>query len=593
MELAPGTKLGPYEVLEPLGAGGMGQVWKARDPRLGRDVAIKIIAHEKSADATLQSRFEREARALSALNHPNIVCVYDMGEHDGAQYIVSELVHGESLRQRISRGPLPSDALLSIATQIAGALTTAHAAGIVHRDLKPENIMVTDEGVPKILDFGLARRLASSTTNPDSTVTQTTATQPGTVMGTAGYMSPEQICGEAVDGRSDIFSMGVVLYEMATGARAFHGRSSIEMMSSILKDDPPHLPAKVNEGLDRIIRRCLEKNPAKRFQNAAELNAALSALRQPAGFFSGNRRWIIAAAAVPELILLGWAFLHGGKKAAPVPQQTAAAVESGRPVAAPPAPPATPVTENAAPTKATPPVEPPAPPPKKAEPAPEKKSESAGAAQKNSADEAAYQQAFDQGMLALSQRRMPEAIDRLTEATRLKPNSAASNLGLCHALMQNLDKERALTACTDAVRLNPNSADAYHDRGNANLMLLKYDRAVEDMNAAIRLGDTNLALAHNIRGRAHAGLKEWGDAITDYDEAIRLNPQQPHYYLFRGTAYLSRNQNKKAIEDFDQALKLQPNLPAAYSQRAIAKRRTGDATGAESDREHAKGLRGK
>ncbi len=586
MQLAPGARLGPYEVLEPLGEGGMGQVWKARDTRLDRPVAIKIIAPDKSADAGLQSRFEREARALSALNHPNIVCVYDVGTQDGAPYIVSELVPGDSLRRIVSRGPLPFDRLVTIAGQIAGALARAHAAGIVHRDLKPENIIITPEGVPKILDFGLARRLAPAS-HPDSTVTQTTATQPGTVMGTAGYMSPEQICGEAVDGRSDIFSMGVVLYEMATGTRAFQGRSSIEMMSSVLKDDAPHLPAQLHEGLDRVIRRCLEKSPALRFQNAADLSAALQTLSAAPRPLLRWKPWLIAAAALPEIALLVWAFTHSGKKPAqPVEQKSAVVPAVSVPVAAPappPAPAAPPSVETARETpvrvpKKTLPVPPAAPPAAKAEPP---------------ANQAAYQQAYEQGMLALSQRRWQEAVNHLGEAARLQPQSAPAAIGYCHALAEHQDHEQAVAACSEAIRLAPNSADAYHDRGAARLLTRDFDHAVEDINAAIRLGDANLALAHSLRGRAHSGLKEWGDAIQDLDEAIRLNPQSPHFYIFRGIAFLARHQNQKAFDDFDQAIRLQPNLPVAYGQRALARQRLGDAAGAEADRTKAKGLRGK
>jgi tetratricopeptide (TPR) repeat protein len=570
MELAPGARLGPYEVLEPLGAGGMGQVWKARDPRLGRDVAVKIIAHARAEDAGLQLRFEREARALSALNHPNIVCVFDVGEQNGSQYIISELVPGESLRQRISRGPLPSGELLRMASQISNALMAAHAAGIVHRDLKPENIMITPDGRPKILDFGLARRIPERTAAGDSTVTQTTATQPGTVMGTAGYMSPEQICGEEVDGRSDIFSMGVVLYEMATGARAFQGRSSIEMMSAILKDDPPHLPAKVHQGLDQIIRRCLQKSPAKRFQDAAGLHAALEALLARTAVGRTNRGTWLALSAVAGVALVGGtAYWQSSKKAAPVPvtavrgaEVPQAAVSAPPPVQTAPAPPDTP--NKPAPPKTGP---------------------------TGSANEAAYQQAYEQGMLLLSQRNWAEAAARLTEAIRLRPNSALPRLGLCRAAAGQQDNEKAVSACTEAIRLAPNSADAYHDRGTAYLLSRKYDQAVADMNAAIHLGDTNPALAHSVRGRAHSSLKEWGPAIEDFDEAIRLNPKNPHFHVFRGMAYMARHQNRKAIDDFDEALRLQPNLPLAYGQRALARQRMGDTAGAEADRSQAKGLR--
>ena len=558
MELAPGARLGPYEVQEPLGAGGMGQVWKARDTRLGRDVAVKIIAHARAEEAGLQLRFEREARALSALNHPNIVSVYDVGEQDGSQYIISELVPGESLRQRISRGPLPPGELLRMAAQISTALMAAHTAGIVHRDLKPENIMITPDGRPKILDFGLARRIAQRTAAGDSTVTQTTATQPGTVMGTAGYMSPEQICGEEVDGRSDIFSMGVVLYEMATGARAFQGRSSIEMMSAILKDDPPHLPAKLQQGLDQVIRRCLEKSPARRFQDAAALSAALEALQARATKGQGSRVAWIALSAVAVAALAGGAALWQSSKKPPQPPPVSVKMVAV-PQAAVPAPPLVPVPPKVAPPSA--------------------------------ANDSPYQQAYEQGMLLLSQRNWAQAADRLSEATRLRPDSAPARLGLCHAAAGQQDYEKAVVACTQAIRLAPNSADAFHERGTASLFSQKYDQAVADLNAAIRLGDSNQALAHSLRGRAHSSLKEWGPAIEDFDEAIRLNPKNPHFHIFRGMAYMARRQNRKAIDDFDEALRLQSNLPLAYAQRALARQRMGDTAGAEADRIQAKALR--
>src|SRR5271168_3997202 len=257
-------RFGPYQVEGRLGAGGMGQVYRARDTRLGREVAVKVITHDKADDPGLQARFEREARAASALNHPNIVSVFDVGEQDGTHYIVTELVHGESLRATISRGRVPRDKLKPIAMQIADALKAAHAAGIVHRDLKPENIMVTPDGRVKILDFGLARRIkprVAPMSEDDKTVTLATTTQPGTVVGTAGYMSPEQICGEEVDHRSDIFSAGLVLYKMASGVKAFRGRTAIEVMSAVLKDEPPKLPSGGAAALNRVIQRCMEKDP--------------------------------------------------------------------------------------------------------------------------------------------------------------------------------------------------------------------------------------------------------------------------------------------------------------------------------------------
>jgi Tol biopolymer transport system component len=271
--LSEGAKLGNFEIVELLGHGGMGEVWRARDARLKREVAIKVLPASLARDPDRIARFEREARAASALNHPNIVAVYDIGRDNGTYWIASELVRGETLRRMIEAGPLPSPKTIEIAAQVAAGLAAAHAAGLVHRDLKPDNIMVTRDGHVKILDFGLAKQRR---TTQDSTTTD--LTDEGVVLGTAGYMSPEQVRGEQADHRSDLFSFGVVLYEMLCGKRAFAGDSSIEVMNAILKEDPPELPASVPPALARIVRRCLEKDPDRRFQSAADLGFALESL---------------------------------------------------------------------------------------------------------------------------------------------------------------------------------------------------------------------------------------------------------------------------------------------------------------------------
>ncbi len=273
MPLTAGDKLGPYEIVALLGAGGMGEVYRARDTRLGRDVAVKVLNDEAFGMADRRARFEREARAAAALNHPNIVALYDFGAEDGRFYIVSELVEGESLRSRIERGQIPVREFYRIAVQLADGMAAAHAASITHRDLKPENIMVTTEGRVKILDFGLARQAAKAdapVAQSDSTATQLD-TQPGTVLGTVVYMSPEQVRGLAVDHRSDQFSFGVVLYEMATGKRPFASETHVQTMSAILTEEPKPIDAKIPAPLRWTIGRCLEKDVTARYDSSRDL----------------------------------------------------------------------------------------------------------------------------------------------------------------------------------------------------------------------------------------------------------------------------------------------------------------------------------
>jgi serine/threonine protein kinase len=279
MSLEAGTKLGPYEIIAPLGAGGMGEVYRARDTRLDREVAIKVLPSGLADNADRLRRFEQEARAAGALNHPNILAIYDIGSHDGSPYIVSELLHGETLRERLTEAPIPVRKAIDFAVQIARGLAAAHEKGIVHRDLKPENVFVTNDGRVKVLDFGLAKLTETSTASDIRTVAS--GTEPGVVLGTVGYMSPEQVRGKPVDHRSDIFNFGAILYETLSGERAFRGDSGVETMNAILKEDPPELVsrmANVPPALDRLIRRCLEKNPDERFRSAHDLAFALEAL---------------------------------------------------------------------------------------------------------------------------------------------------------------------------------------------------------------------------------------------------------------------------------------------------------------------------
>jgi eukaryotic-like serine/threonine-protein kinase len=281
MTLNPGTKLGPYEIVAPIGAGGMGEVYRAHDTRLGRDVAIKVLPVSMAKDQERLRRFEQEARTVAALNHPNVLGLHDIGSYEGAPFLVNELLEGENLRQRIESGPIPTRRTVEYALAIAHGLAAAHEKGIVHRDLKPENVFLTRDGRVKILDFGLAKLVRDEHTLDTAVTLTSPATMPGVVMGTVGYMSPEQVRGEPSDARSDIFSFGAVLYEMLTGKRAFKKDTSVETMTSVLKQDPPELSESGWQGplaLQKILSRCLEKNPDRRFQSASDLAFAIEAL---------------------------------------------------------------------------------------------------------------------------------------------------------------------------------------------------------------------------------------------------------------------------------------------------------------------------
>ncbi|HEV8117451.1 MAG TPA: protein kinase, partial [Thermoanaerobaculia bacterium] len=322
MTLTAGSRLGPYEVLSQIGAGGMGEVWRARDPRLGRDVAIKVLPASFSTDEDRLRRFEQEARAAGVLNHPNITAVYDTGTQDGAPYVVQELLEGETLRSALAGGKLSPRRAVDYALQVAHGLAAAHEKGIVHRDLKPENLFVTRDGRVKILDFGLAKLTHQEEGSQVTGLpTATAGTEPGVVLGTLGYMSPEQVRGRPADARSDIFSFGAILYEMLSGNRAFRGDSAADTMSAILKEDPPELSLtnqNVSPGLERVIRHCLEKNPEQRFHSAHDLAFDLEALSglsgRPASPDRSPRtrrqlRW--AAVALLAVIGAGAAFFAG------------------------------------------------------------------------------------------------------------------------------------------------------------------------------------------------------------------------------------------------------------------------------------------
>ncbi len=315
----PGERFGPYDILAPLGAGGMGLVFRARDTRLGREVALKTLPPESLSDPTRRQRFEAEARAASALNHPNVVSVFDVGTENGTPFLVTELLSGETLREKLKSGPLPPRKVIELAVQVAHGLAAVHEKGLVHRDLKPENLFITREGSLKILDFGVART-SESATPPSGTLP---LTQSGAIMGTAGYMAPEQVRGQVADARSDLFALGAIIYECLSGQLAFPGETPVERGYKILNADPAELKVTAPPSLLRVMHKCLEKSPEQRLQNAKDLAFALEAITAsgeqavPTTPRRKNLAYALAGAAIATTIALAVALNVPSKKPAP------------------------------------------------------------------------------------------------------------------------------------------------------------------------------------------------------------------------------------------------------------------------------------
>src|SRR5262245_33919922 len=327
MPLSVGSRLGPYEILSPIGAGGMGEVYKARDTRLDRTVAVKVLPSAMSSSAEVRQRFEREANTISQLSHPHICALYDVGREGETEYLVMELLEGETLTERLAKGALPLDQTLRFGQEIADALDKAHRQGIVHRDLKPGNVMLTKSGV-KLLDFGLAKAMSPASQSPTALTSLPTAmnegnlTKEGTILGTFQYMAPEQLEGREADARSDLFALGATLYEMATGSKAFTGKTQASLIGAILRDEPPSvssLATMAPPAFDRVVKTCLAKDPDERWQTAHDIRlelewigeggpqAALSARSAASGRNRERLAWaanaITAAAAIAATLL--------------------------------------------------------------------------------------------------------------------------------------------------------------------------------------------------------------------------------------------------------------------------------------------------
>ncbi|MBZ5590504.1 MAG: serine/threonine protein kinase, partial [Acidobacteriia bacterium] len=343
--LTPGTRVGPYEILAPLGAGGMGEVYRARDTRLGRDVAIKVLPAVFAADPERLRRFELEAHAVAALSHPNVLAIHDVGTHEGSPYLVTELLEGETLRERLEGESVTVREAVAVGIQIAKGLTAAHEKGIVHRDLKPSNVFLTNDDQIKLLDFGLAKLTRPEPAPGAMTEASVSSTETGAVMGTVGYMSPEQVRGMPADHRTDIFSFGCVLHEMLSGERPFRGDTTGDVMAAILKEDPAPLPARLPPALAGIVSRCLEKRPADRFSSAHDLALALrpypggsetpATAKAPVRVLRVRRSWLVGAAGVglvaAVVALLAWKpWRHAAPAASFDPRSVVVAVFENR-----------------------------------------------------------------------------------------------------------------------------------------------------------------------------------------------------------------------------------------------------------------------
>lgn len=599
----------------------MGRVYRARDTRLGRNVALKVLPDEVSRDRRRQARFEQEARSASALNHPNIVCTYDIGSDDGILYVASELVEGESLGALIARGPVPPARLLDIAIQLVEGVGAAHAAGLIHRDLKPENILLTRDGRVKIIDFGLAKQIESPSGERKESAETVLMTEPGVLMGTPAYMSPEQVRAQPADHRSDLFSLGGILYEMASGKPAFSGNSKVEVMHAVLRDDPVPLPSSTPRDLDLIVRRCLEKLPERRFQTCGDLAFALARARDALNRPRAVRpRWVLAAAWASAAALLagiaGSVIYHGRPRATAVAPRSEVRINpqssDAHPLPAPKSSAAKAATVAPGPVAARRAEIAPVPPPQPSAVAPlqlakpetppvldSERTKSLATAVAMAMVEARYNDAAkdftDQLKASLSVDRLRatweltrQNLGNLRWATTPFPHGNLEIVWLEFEhgvidLKAGFAGDGRLTqiwynafaapqAAAYGVQTAPNNIEGARTAfGQADYLLQqqKNEDAIKRFDEAIR-DSANYTAAYKGRCQAFIRTQQYGWALVDCTHAIHLNGEDAQQYRYRGDAAAGLKRWDDAIVAYDQAIRLKPDDNVFYNQRAWA-----------------------
>jgi serine/threonine protein kinase/tetratricopeptide (TPR) repeat protein len=552
MRLEPGERLGAYEIVGSLGAGGMGEVYKARDLRLGRLVAIKLVSDELAADRIASERLAREARLTSLLNHPNIVTVHDVGVWKGHPFIVMELVAGQSLHQALQWKRLKPARAIEIAAQIADGLAAAHAAGIVHRDLKPQNIMLTEDGRPKIVDFGLGKTITSASHGEDVTIRSDDLTDTLTVVGTAGYMAPEQIASKAIDFRADQFVLGAMIYEMIAGRRAFRRETPVQTMAAIADAEPEPLAEACPEApieVVRIVERCLAKDPANRYASTQDLARDLHDIRWASGSRASRSsviskrvvprawRWVTAAVVVMVAVLT-YALVISNRTSGPLPQARALLDRYDKQANVDQA------VRLLLPVVAAKPED--------------------SAAHTMLAEAYWRQYEYSARDSTLAERAGKEAGNALTLDQSYAPVHvvlAMINLGLDRS-------EGALGEAQKAISLDPNLSRAWRELGRVHFRLGQRAEAEKDFRKAVAL-DPGDWTAHNSLGSLYLNLNRLDEAIAEYERMQALAPDNTRAYNNLGSGYLLQERFDKATEMYERSLSLEKNA-TAYSNLGTA-----------------------